>query len=217
VYSRQQLARIVEIASTRNLPIATDEIYDRITFEDEFTSVASVAEETPILGLNGFSKAYMMTGWRLGYIYAQDPDGRLSHIWEAIGKMSRLRLCASTPAQIAGIAALTGSQTHIGDMVKKLKQRRDFALKRIERIPRLAAAKPKGAFYVFPKVDLRGVWTSDSEFVTELLEETGVLLVHGSGFDQTYGNGHFRSVFLPEESMLGQAFDAIENFMKRHS
>ena len=216
VYTRQELARIVEIAARHNLPIAADEIYDRIILEDEFTSVASVAGETPILGLNGFSKAYMMTGWRLGYMYTQDPTGKLRHVWEAIGKMSRVRLCASTPTQVAGIAALTGPQSHIGEMVKKLRQRRDFALKRIERIPRLAAARPKGAFYVFPKVDLRGTWKDDSQFATQLLEETGVLVVHGSGFDPTYGKDHFRCVFLPEESLLSEAFDAIEKFVKRH-
>jgi tyrosine/nicotianamine family aminotransferase len=218
VYSKQELSRIIEIAANHNLPIATDEIYDRITFDSDFTSVASIAGEVPILGLNGFSKAHMMTGWRLGYIYVQDPSGRLRHVWEGIEKMSRVRLCASTPAQMAGIEALSGPQTHIVDMVKKLRQRRDFALKRVNTIPRLAATKPKGAFYIFPKVDLQGTkWNDDSQFVTELLQETGVLVVHGSGFDPIYGSGHFRSVFLPEESMLSGAFDAVESFMKRHS
>jgi tyrosine/nicotianamine family aminotransferase len=218
VYSKQELSRIIEIAGNHNLPIAADEIYDRIIFDSDFTSVASIAGETPILGLNGFSKAYMMTGWRLGYIYVQDPTGKLRDVWEGIEKMSRVRLCASTPTQMAGIEALAGPQTHIVDMVKKLKKRRDFALSRINTIPRLAATKPKGAFYLFPKVDLQGTkWNDDNQFATELLQETGVLVVHGSGFDPTYGSGHFRSVFLPEESMLSEAFDAIESFMKRHS
>jgi tyrosine/nicotianamine family aminotransferase len=218
VYSKQELSRIIEIAANHDLPIATDEIYDRILFDSDFTSVASIAGDTPILGLNGFSKAYMMTGWRLGYIYVQDPTGKLRHVWDGIEKMSRVRLCASTPTQMAGIEALTGPQTHIVDMVKKLRQRRDFALKRISTIPRLTVTKPKGAFYVFPKVDLKGTrWNDDSQFATELLQETGVLVVHGSGFDPTYGSGHFRSVFLPEESMLSEAFDAMESFMKRHS
>ena len=159
-----------------------------------------------------------MTGWRLGYIYTQDPTGKLRDIWDGIEKMSRLRLCASTPTQKAGIEALTGPQTHIPEMVKKLKQRRDFVMKRIERIPRLRVARPNGAFYVFPKIDLRGTeWSSDSQFVMQLLKETGVLVVHGSGFDPIYGKDHFRSVFLPDESMLSEAFDAIENFIKNHA
>ena len=218
VYSRHELSRIIDIAAKHNLPIATDEIYDRITFDSDFTSVASIAGEVPVLGLNGFSKAYMMTGWRLGYIYVQDPSGKLKHVWDGIERMSRVRLCASTPAQMAGIAALSGPQTHIFEMVKKLRQRRDFALKRINSMPRLAAAKPKGAFYLFPKIDLQGTkWKDDSEFVTALLQETGVLVVNGSGFDPIYGSGHFRSVFLPDESMMSEAFDALESFMKRHA
>ncbi len=218
LYSKQELSRILEIAANHNIPVATDEIYDRLVYEDNFTSVASIARETPILGLNGFSKAYLMTGWRLGYIYMQDPTGKLRHVWEGIEKMSRIRLCASTPTQKAGVEALTGPQTHIPEMVSQLKQRRDFALKRVSGIPRLSVTKPKGAFYLFPKIDLTGTgWSNDSQFITDLLKETGVLVVNGSGFDPNYGSGHFRSVFLPNESMLTEAFDAIENFMKTHA
>jgi tyrosine/nicotianamine family aminotransferase len=218
LYSKRHLTRLIEIAANHNLPIAVDEIYDRIIFEDEFVSVASLAKDTPILGLNGFSKAYLMTGWRLGYIYVQDPRGQLKDVWEGIEKMSRIRLCASTPTQRAGIAALRGPQAHIGEMVKKLRQRRDFAVKRISSIPRLSVTKPKAAFYVFPKINLQGTrWRTDEQFITELLQETGVLVVHGSGFDSTYGRDHFRSVFLPDEQMMSEAFDAIESFMKRHA
>jgi aspartate/methionine/tyrosine aminotransferase len=103
-------------------------------------------------------------------------------------------------------------------MVGKLKQRRDFVVKRIRSIPGLSVAMPRGAFYAFSKVDLNGTkWTDDSEFITDLLKETGVLVVNGSGFDPVRGSGHFRSVFLPDEQMLGEAFDAIENFLRNHS
>jgi aspartate/methionine/tyrosine aminotransferase len=218
VYSKLELSKILEIAASHNLPVATDETYDRIVYDKEFTSVASVAKETPILGLNGFSKAYLMTGWRLGYIYIQDPRGQLRHVWEGIQKMSRVRLCACTPTQMAGIEALTGPQVHIAGMVAKLKRRRDFVVKRIMDIPRLSVTVPSGAFYVFPKIDLHGTkWSSDRQFVMELVKETGVLVVYGSGFDAEYGRDHFRSVFLPDESVLSEAFDAIEGFMKRHS
>ena len=218
LYSEKDLSKILEIAATHNIPVAADEIYDRIIFESKFTSLASIAKEVPVFCLNGFSKSYLMTGWRLGYIYIQDPNGRLKHVWDAIEKMSRVRLCASTPAQFGGLAALTGPQGHIAQMVSTLQRRRDFAWKRLTEIPGLTATKPRGAFYLFPKVQLQGTkWKDDKEFVTELLEETGVLVVHGSGFDPVYGSGHFRSVFLPEESMMSEAFDAIEGFMKRHS
>ena len=113
---------------------------------------------------------------------------------------------------------MTGPQGHITQMVSTLQRRRDFAWKRLTEIPGLTATKPRGAFYLFPKIQLQGThWKDDNAFVTELLEETGVLVVHGSGFDPVYGGDHFRSVFLPEESMMTEAFDAIEDFMKRHS
>ena len=218
VYSKRELSGILEIAASHNLPVATDETYDRIVYDNYFTSVASIAKETPVLGLNGFSKAYLMTGWRLGYIYIQDPRGQLGNVWQGIQKMSRVRLCASTPTQKAGIEALTGPQTHIAEMVSKLRRRRDFVVKRIRDIPRLSATLPSGAFYVFPKIDLQGTrWSSDIQFVMELVKETGVLVVYGSGFDATYGRGHFRSVFLPDESVLSEAFDTIDGFMNRHS
>jgi alanine-synthesizing transaminase len=103
-------------------------------------------------------------------------------------------------------------------MLSKLRARRDFALKRISAIPRLSVSPPKGAFYLFPRVELQGTrWTSDEQFATELLQDTGVLVVHGSGFDPTYGREHFRSVFLADETMLSEAFEAIEGFIKRHT
>jgi len=220
VYSKQELTKIVEIAQSHNIPIAADEIYDRIIYDGNFTSVASIAKSTrtPMLGLNGFSKAYLMTGWRLGYMYVQDPDGKLRDVWDGIERMSRVRLCASTPTQMAAIEALTGPQDHIATMVAELKRRRDYAWKRANAISRISAAKPSGAFYLFPKLNLEGTkWKNDEEFVMDLLKETGVLLVHGSGFDPQYGKDHFRAVFLADQQLLGEAFNAIEEFMKAHA
>ncbi len=218
VCSRGELSKILEIAASHNIPVAADEIYDRIVYDGAFSSMASIAKDVPLFGLNGFSKAYLMTGWRLGYLYLQDPEGRLKDVWDAVQRLSRVRLCASTPAQIAAIEALRGPQDHIAEMVSKLRQRRDFSWKRVNEIPGLIASKPAGAFYIFPRISTIGKkWKTDDEFVGELLKETGVLVVHGSGFDAAYGKDHFRAVFLPDESMLTEAFDAIEGFMKRHA
>jgi aspartate/methionine/tyrosine aminotransferase len=197
--------------------VAADEIYDRLVYDGGFTSVASIAKEVPLFGLNGFSKTYMMTGWRLGYLYLQDPGDEMKDVWDAVQRISRVRLCASTPIQFAGIEALRGPQGHINEMVSKLKRRRDLFWKRANEIPGLFAAKPAGAFYLFPRIKAIGQkWKNDYEFVTELLKETGVLVVHGSGFDPMYGKDHFRVVFLPDEAILTEAFDAIEDFMNRH-
>jgi len=218
VYSRDELVKILELAASHDIPVATDEIYDRIIFDGTFTSVASVAKDVPLIGLNGFSKAYLMTGWRLGYMYLQDPEGKLGRVWNGVQRLSRIRLCANTPTQVAGVEALRGPQDHIREMVSELRRRRDFSWKRINEIPGLTAHKPAGAFYLFPRIHSASQkWKGDEDFVSEVLEETGVLLVHGSGFDPVYGKDHFRAVFLPEESVLEEAFNAIEEFMKRHT
>jgi aspartate/methionine/tyrosine aminotransferase len=167
--------------------------------------------------MNGFSKTYLMTGWRLGYMYFHDPEGKLSELKECIEKETRVRLSANTPVQKAGVAALQGPQQHIAEMVKKLRERRDYAWKRLNQIRGISCSKPEGAFYVFPRVEGVGSrWETDGDFARQLLEETGVLTVHGSGFDPVYGSKHIRAVILPPVKTLETAFDGLEQFMLRH-
>jgi aspartate/methionine/tyrosine aminotransferase len=159
-----------------------------------------------------------MTGWRLGYLYFHDQDDQLQELKQCVEKEARIRLCANTPVQRAGVAALNGSQQHIKETVKKLAQRRDYAWKRLNEIESLSCTKPEGAFYVFPKIHAVGRrWKTDIEFALDLLKETGVLLVHGSGFDPIYGAGHVRAVFLPPMEILKQALDEVENFMIKNT
>ncbi len=216
LYSERVVKAIVDLASEHNLLLISDEIYDRIVFKRGFTSAAHIANDVSVVGMNGFSKAYLMTGWRLGYMYFHDPQGKLAELKECVAKETRIRLSASTPVQMAGVAALRGPQHHITEMKEKLRQRRDFAWKRLNEIRGISCAKPEGAFYVFPKVDGIGArWKTDAEFARQLLEKTGVLVVHGSGFDETYGSGHFRAVILPQKEMLKEALDHLENFMSK--
>jgi alanine-synthesizing transaminase len=114
------------------------------------------------------------------------------------------------------VEALRGPQGHISETVSKLRKRRDLSWKRLNEIPGLSSSKPAGTFYIFPRIDAVGKWKNDADFVTDLLNETGVLVVHGSGFDPVYGKDHFRVVFLPQETVLSEAFDKIEDFMKKH-
>ena len=216
VYSKEQILKILSIAATHKIPVASDEIYDRIIFDTAFTSAASLSNEVPLIGLNGFSKAYLMTGWRLGYMFVQDPNDDVKQVWDAIQRMARVRLCPATPIQYAGVEALRGSQEHVGKMVSELRRRRDFSLKRVNEIPGLSASKPSGAFYLFPRIQLNSRWKDDKDFVTDLLRETGVIVVNGSGFDPIYGKDHFRAVFLAPEDVLSSGFDAVEQFMIRH-
>jgi alanine-synthesizing transaminase len=216
LYDEKVLKEILDWAGEHNLLVISDEIYDRIVFREGFVSMSHIAKDVPVVGMNGFSKTYLMTGWRLGYMYFHDSDGKLSELKECVEKETRVRLSANTPVQKAGVAALQGPQTHIEEMVSKLRKRRDYAWKRLNQIKGVSCAKPEGAFYVFPRVeDVGKLWKTDAEFARQLLEETGVLIVHGSGFDPTYGAGHFRSVILPPIETLEVAFDHLEEFVSK--
>ena len=214
LYDEKIVREMVNLAEEYSLLLISDEIYDRIVYEKKFVSTSRLAEDVPVLGLNGFSKTYLMTGWRLGYMYFYDPEGKLRELKDKVVKEARIRLCCNTPIQRAGIEALRGPQDHIKEMVEKLRERRDYSLKRLNEIDGISCTKPEGAFYVFPKVhEIGSRWKNDFQFVRHVLEKTGILLVHGSGFDVTYGSGHFRGVFLPSIETLKTAFDRLERFM----
>jgi alanine-synthesizing transaminase len=216
LYGQKVVKQILDVAGEHDLLVLSDEIYDQIRYTDDYVSTAHIAKDMPVVGLNGFSKVYSMTGWRLGYVYFYEPNGELQELRQTIEKEERIRICANTPAQMAGIAALNGPQDHIKHMVEKLKRRRDYAWKWLNDIEGISCAKPEGAFYVFPKIhDVGSKWKTDMEFAVNLLKETGVLLVHGSGFDPVYGAGHVRGVFLPPIETLEEAFTEIERFMKK--
>jgi len=216
LYRTKTVKQMLDVAGEHDLLVLSDEIYDQIRYVEDYVSTAHLAKDLPVVGLNGFSKVYLMTGWRLGYMYFYDPNGELQELKKAVEKEQRIRICASTPAQMAGIAALRGPQDHVKELVEKLRVRRDYAWKRLNEIEGVNCAKPEGAFYVFPKIcDVGSKWKTDMEFAVELLKETGVLLVHGSGFDPVYGAGHVRAVFLPPIEILEQALNEIERFIKK--
>jgi len=216
VYGKKVVKQMLDIAGENNLLVISDEIYDQLTFTKDFASTAYLAKDIPVVGLNGFSKVYRMTGWRLGYVYFKALGNQLTELKQAIEKECRIRICANTPVQKAGVAALNGPQDDIKDYVAKLKERGEYAWKRLNEIEGISCAKPEGAFYVFPKIhEVGSRWKTDLDFVLHLLKETGVLTVNGSGFDTVYGAGHFRVVFLPPIETLEEAFNEVERFMKK--
>ena len=213
VFDHKSLKQLVDIAAEHSLYIICDEIYDSLVFDGEFTGIGKVAKDSPVILLNGFSKVYLMTGWRCGYICMNSNCSKLENIRNNIPKLARVRISTNLPVQKAAIAALRGPQDHIPMMVSKLRRRRDLVVKRLNQISSISCNMPKGAFYAFPKINLSSRWKNDKHFVLDLLNETGVLTVHGSGFGSNFGTDHFRIVYLPQEQILDEAMDKLEHFI----
>jgi aspartate/methionine/tyrosine aminotransferase len=213
VFDHKSLKQLVDIAAEHSLYIICDEIYDSLVFDGEFIGIGKVAKDSPVILLNGFSKVYLMTGWRCGYICMNSNCSKLENIRNNIPKLARVRISTNLPVQRAAIAALRGPQDHIPMMVSKLRRRRDLVVKRLNQISSISCNVPKGAFYAFPKINLSSRWKNDKHFVLDLLNETGVLTVHGSGFGSNFGTDHFRIVYLPQEQILDEAMDKLEHFV----
>ena len=213
VFNENALKELVDIANEHNLYIICDEIYDQIIFDDKFVGIGKVAGDSPVIILNGFSKVHLMSGWRIGYI-AFNRSPQLEALSEHLPKLARVRIATSLPVQHAALESLRGPQNYINDFVSEMKKHRDLVVKRLNEMPGLSCSNPKGAFYAFPKIE-DNRFGSDKEFVTKLLESKGVLTVHGSGFGEQYGSGHFRLVYLPSLEILDSAMNKIEEFVSQ--
>lgn len=207
VYSRETLMRLCELAVRHNILLFSDEIYDKLLMDGvTHVSTAAVHDQAKVVTFNGLSKGYVVPGFRIGWGVVSGPAAELADYCGAIGKLERARLSANHPEQYAIQPALEGPQTHIPEMMAKLTRRRDIIASRLNAIPGISCVAPRGAFYAFPRIDL-GV--PDADFVARVLRETGVVLVHGSGFGQRPDTQHFRVVFLPQEDVLSRAMDLI--------
>ena len=213
VFNEKSLKELVNIANQHNLYIICDEIYDQIVFDEKFVGIGKVAGDSPVIVLNGFSKVHLMSGWRIGYI-AFNQSSKLDALRENLPKLARVRIATSLPVQHAALESLRGPQDYISNFVSEIKKHRDLVVKRLNEIPGLSCPNPKGSFYAFPKIE-NNKFGSDKEFVTKLLESKGVLTVHGSGFGEKYGSGHFRLVYLPSLDILDSAMNKIEEFVSQ--
>lgn len=217
VFDGKSLKQLIDIAAENDMYIVCDEIYDKLVFDKEFTGIGKVAKDAAVILLNGFSKVYLMTGWRCGYICMNSKCQKLENIRNNIPKLARVRIATNLPVQKAAVAALKGPQAYIAETVTKLKNRRDLVVKRLNEIDGISCKLPNGAFYTFPEISLTH-WKTDKDFVLDLLNKTGILTVHGSGFGER-GKGHFRIVYLPTEQVLQEAMDKLSDFInsKNHN
>ena len=217
VISKEEISEIINLVSEwDNCTIISDEIYDRLNFNGDHYSTASLSSTVPVITLNGVSKVYYAPGWRIGYMALHDPVSKLNDIKDGLERLLRSRLCASTPAQYGYIAGLEGNDDWMKSYSSDLKNRNDHCVELIENIEGLSVEKPQGAFYMFIKLTEDHWKDRDKEFVLNLLENKHVLTVHGSGFSSQYGKDHFRIVFLPSKDILSDAFNRIDEFLKDH-
>jgi aspartate/methionine/tyrosine aminotransferase len=197
-----QIERIAAIAAARRIPVLADEIYRQFLYDGEFQSIMTLPgmREHTIL-LDGFSKSYAMTGWRLGY--GVMPASLAEHITRL---MVNSASCTASFVQLAGVAALQGDQTPVARMVAEFKRRRDLLVDGLNTLPGVHCARPRGAFYVFPNI--AGTGRSSAEVAERLLNEAGVAALSGAAFGE-YGEGYLRFSYANSEPNLREAIERM--------
>ena len=223
LYSRQLLEQIVAIAREHQLVIFADEVYDKVLFDDAVhTPIASLSQDVLTLTFNSLSKSYRSCGYRAGWMVISGDKKSAADYIEGLNMLSNMRLCSNVPGQWAIQTALGGYQS-IKELVGeggRLRRQRDLAHELITAIPGVSCVKPSAALYMFPRLD-PAVYpiADDRQFFLELLEETRVMLVQGTGFNWATPD-HFRIVFLPHEDDLREAIGRVAQFLeswrKRH-
>ncbi|MCS7053912.1 MAG: aminotransferase class I/II-fold pyridoxal phosphate-dependent enzyme [Ignavibacterium sp.] len=214
LYTEENLRQIIDLALEHNLVIFADEIYDKLLFDGKkHISIASLNKDVSCITFGGLSKNYMVPGFRIGWGIVSGRKEILSDYIEAINKILRARLSANHPEQYAIKDCLDGNNEHLIEVMNKLTKRRDLTVEMLNSIEGISCVKPEGAFYAFPKLNMK---QPDSHFVAELIKETGVVVVPGSGFGQVPGTNHFRVVFLPNEQILEKAYKQIGEFYHKY-
>ncbi|SET66724.1 alanine-synthesizing transaminase [Marinobacter segnicrescens] len=216
VYPPELLEEVIELARQHNLIILSDEIYDKILYDGvEHVSTASLADDVLFFTFNGLSKNYRAAGYRSGWLIISGAKHKAKDLIEGIDMLASMRLCANVPAQLAIQTALGGYQS-IDDLVApggRLFEQRETAWRLLNDIPGISCVKPKGALYLFPKLDPHLYPIEDDEkFVLDLLLQERILLVQGSGFNID-DRQHFRVVFLPRVDALEDAMGRLERFL----
>ncbi|MFY9741167.1 MAG: pyridoxal phosphate-dependent aminotransferase [Candidatus Sulfotelmatobacter sp.] len=209
VMSRKETERVAEVIGDRNILVLSDEIYSRLLFEGEHFSIMSVPgmKERTLL-LDGFSKTYAMTGWRMGYgVMRADLATQITRL------MTNSNSCTASFTQMAGIEALRGDQSSVDQMCAEFKRRRDVFVAGLNQIKGFSCRMPHGAFYVFPNIAQTG-WKS-KPLADALLEEAGVAALSGTAFG-AFGEGFLRFSIANSQENLEQALDRVDQWTKKN-
>jgi alanine-synthesizing transaminase len=219
LYSDELLQQIVALAREHGLVIFADEVYDKVLYDGvKHTPIASLSTDVLTLTFNSLSKSYRSCGYRAGWLVVSGDKKSATDYIEGLNMLSNMRLCANVPGQWAIQTALGGYQS-INDLVcegGRLRKQRDLAHELITAIPGVSCVKPQAALYMFPRLDPK-VYpiADDQQFFLEVLQETKVMLVQGTGFNWA-DTDHFRIVFLPHEDDLREAIGRIAKFLENY-
>ena len=216
LYPKEVLEGIVEIARQHHLIIFSDEIYDRLVMDGgEHISIASLAPDLFCVTFSGLSKSHMIAGFRIGWMILSGNKAIAQDYIEGIRMLSNMRLCSNVPAQSIVQTALGGYQSVSNYLTPggRIYEQRECIYQALKDIPGLSVVKPKAAFYMFPKLDVKKFHiTNDEQFALDLLRDKKILLIHGGGFHWEQPD-HFRVVYLPRIEVLKESADKIADFL----
>ncbi len=216
LYPREVLEEIVSVARRHNLIIMADEIYDRLVMDGlEHVSIASLAPDLFCITFNGLSKSHMICGFRVGWMIFSGNKKIAADYLEGVNMLSNMRLCSNVPGQSVIQTALGGYQSVNEYIVPggRIYEQREIIFNELNDIPGLSVVKPKAAFYVFPKIDVKRFnITDDNRFALDLLKSKRILIVPGKGFNLSEPD-HFRIVYLPRPSILKEAAAKMRDFL----
>ena len=219
VYPREVLEQIVEIARRHQLMIFSDEIYDRLCMDGvEHVSIASLAPDLPCVTFSGLSKSHMIAGYRIGWMILSGNIRCMSDFLLGVNMLSNMRLCSNVPAQSIVQTALGGYQS-VETYVRpggRVYDQRDFVYRALNEIDGVTAVKPKAAFYIFPRLDVKKFNIHDDEqFALDLLHQKKILVTRGGGFNWDQPD-HFRVVYLPRIDVLAECMDDLADFLSTY-
>ena len=216
LYDTEILKQMLQVAREHDLIVFSDEIYDRLVMDDlVHISTAALAPDLTVVTMNGLSKSHSLCGYRCGWLVISGPRARTEQYRQGIVQLTSLRLCSNALAQLVIPAALEDMETPTA-MIRpggRLYEQRKATLEVLEQIDGISFVKNRAAFYLFPRLDVKKFnITSDKQFAADLLRQTNILVVPGSGFDWAEPD-HFRLVMLPRAEELREAMERMGRFL----
>ncbi len=214
ILPEETIRGVLELAARHNLLVITDEVYRELSFHERPPAASVIAAGTgvPVITLESLSKTHLVPGWRVGWMRYTNEE-KMRDLTRAVNKLAGGRLCSPTPAQYGVRPALEGDRSFLAEFLGEIRRRRDFVMEAVGSTEGLSCEVPAAAFYVMIRAE-DPQHRTDERFVLDFLAETGILVVHGSGFGADPAGGFFRLVYLADERTLAHVFDELDRFLK---